>query len=68
MEIKVKGCLYEDKEALKIFMHAQDMCSAMWEIRNMVRTRIKHCEHVSDEEEVFLEQIMGELCIPGLEE
>ena len=67
MEIKVKGCPYEDQESLKIFAHAMDISSALWEARNMIRERLKWGEGISEQEVDFLEKLQEELYVDGIE-
>ena len=66
MEIKVKGDLYEDRETLRIFVHAQELYSCIYEARQRIRTRIKY-EEISEAEDRFLEELKELLWLDPIE-
>jgi len=66
IEIKLKGCPYEDREEMQVFMHARDLASMICEAKQKIRTRLKHAEDVSEAEEKFLDELWEELTMTGL--
>jgi hypothetical protein len=60
------GDIQEDKEQLLFLVHANDMRYALSEIDNIIRSRLKHGENVSEEEEENLERIREWVHIEGL--
>lgn len=57
----------EDIETAKIYTHAIDMYCAITKARDLIRRRRKHGE-VSKEEFEFLDHLMEELYIGGIDE
>ena len=67
IEIKLKGCPYEDMDEIKIFIHARDMYSMIWDVRNLIRDRMNNDDTLTDGEDRFLENLLGELCLDSIE-
>jgi len=57
IRIEIEGDLYEDREEINTFLHAQDIKSLLWEIRERIRARLKYGEDITDKEEEALEEI-----------
>jgi len=67
MTIQFEGDYIEDDEMLKWVMHAGDLHSAVWEARQEIRSRLKHGENVSNDEERLLERLQEILYVNGLD-
>ena len=57
MEITVHGDIHDDSEMLKTFVNARGLASAIYEAKELIRTRLKWHEGLPDEEERFLEEL-----------
>ena len=66
VSLQYSGDMYEDRETLDAITHALDMHSAIWEAKELIRTRLKHGEGVSDAEELTLEAIRDALYVGGV--
>lgn len=67
MQINIEGCPYEDRSELKLIFHASDMYSAIFDALQEIRSRLKHDENVSEDEERFLERLRETLWVEGIE-
>lgn len=57
---------HKDKEALLTQVLAADLCSAIYDARQLIRDRLKY-HSVTDEEETLLEKLQDVLYVEGLE-
>jgi len=57
MTVKIEGCPYQDMDDIKTFMNARELKSALWEVDQKIRARLKYTEDVSEKEEAFLEEV-----------
>jgi len=68
MKIKMTydGEVYDDSDEFKMLVHAPDMYLALCDGIQEIRSRIKHGDNVSDEEERFLESLRETLYVEGV--
>lgn len=67
MKIELQGDAHEDRDAMLTFMHTMDLWSAVWDARQEIRTRIKHGQNISTQEEKLLKRLQEILYVEGLE-
>jgi hypothetical protein len=66
-EFKISGCPYEEAEAIKIFVSAFDLHSTIQDVREHIRSSLKH-ENLSEETEEALLEIRKMLNIPWIDD
>ena len=57
MEIKIHGDIHEDQDMIQVFVNARQLYIAICEAKELIRSRLKYEEDISNDEEQFLEQI-----------
>ncbi|NGX36891.1 MAG: hypothetical protein K1000chlam2_00036 [Chlamydiae bacterium] len=67
MTVIFEGDAFEDKQDFKIFTHAHDIHSCIWEARQHIRERLKYAEDVSDQEAKNLEELSEMLYMEELD-
>lgn len=65
-KLSYEGDLFEENETMKTIMHSFDLASAIIDAREIIRTRLKWGEGVSDQEEKILEEIRDALYVEGI--
>ena len=59
-KVQYTFCLDDDRNQVKIFEKSEELFHALWEIDQMVRTRLKHGGELSDEDERLYDLIREE--------
>lgn len=68
IKIEFEGDYYEDKVEMRMIMCTQNMYCAINEAQELVRSRLKYGENISDIEEKTLENIREALYLRELED
>lgn len=64
--IEFLGDIFEDREELKIACNIFDIYHTLQEMRSRLSYRLIN-EEISDDEEKFLENLLEEMYVPGME-
>lgn len=65
-KITYEADLFEENETMKTIIHSLDLASAIIDAREIIRSRLKWGEGVSDQEEKILEEIRDALYVEGI--
>ena len=59
--IEFSGDSYEEKEILSVYANAQSIYTAVCDVKNKIRSRVKY-EDISEKEADFLDELRELLC------